>query len=227
MIKEHTDKHFEAELRELKEKILKMGGMVEEMIDRAQKSLFERNSNLAREILICDSEVNRIEVAIDNHCLELLARRQPAASDLRFITIGLRISKDLERMGDLAVDIGEQVIELNKELQLKPFEDLPQIASKTKKMVKSALDAFVNRDPDLAERVCEADDEVDALKRKVFDDVVLIMQKNPSAVLRGVRLILVSRHFERIADHATNIAEEVIFMVKGKDIRHGGMKLKK
>ena len=227
MIKEHTDKHFEAELRELKEKILKMGGMVEEMIDRAQKSLFERNSNLAREILICDSEVNRIEVAIDNHCLELLARRQPAASDLRFITIGLRISKDLERMGDLAVDIGEQVIELNKELQLKPFEDLPQIASKTKKMVKSALDAFVNRDPDLAERVCEADDEVDALKRKVFDDVVLIMQKNPSAVLRGVRLILVSRHFERIADHATNIAEEVIFMVKGKDIRHGGIKLKK
>ena len=227
MIKEHTDKHFEAELRELKEKILKMGGMVEEMIDRAQKSLFERNSNLAREILICDSEVNRIEVAIDNHCLELLARRQPAASDLRFITIGLRISKDLERMGDLAVDIGEQVIELNKELQLKPFEDLPQIASKTKKMVKSALDAFVNRDPDLAQRVCEADDEVDALKRKVFDDVVLIMQKNPSAVLRGVRLILVSRHFERIADHATNIAEEVIFMVKGKDIRHGGMKLKK
>ena len=125
------------------------------------------------------------------------------------------------------MDIGEQVIELNKELQLKPFEDLPQIASKTKKMVKSALDAFVNRDPDLAERVCEADDEVDALKRKVFDDVVLIMQKNPSAVLRGVRLILVSRHFERIADHATNIAEEVIFMVKGKDIRHGGMKLKK
>ena len=224
---EHTDKYFEAELKELKEKILKMGGMVEEMIDRAQKSLFERDSNLAREILSCDPAVNRIELAIDNHCLELLARRQPAASDLRFITIGLRISKDLERMGDLAVDVGEQVIELNKEPQLKPFEDLPQIASKTKKMVKSALDAFVNRDPDLAERVCEADDEVDALKRKVFDDVVLIMQKNPSAVLRGVRLILVSRHFERIADHATNIAEEVIFMVKGKDIRHGGIKLKK
>ncbi len=224
---QHTDKLFEDELKILKEDILKMGGLVEEMLAKSSKALIERDTNLARQVLKQDPDVNRLEVLIDDHCLELLARWQPAASDLRFITIGLRISKDLERMGDLAVDICEQVVEINKEPPLKslgesPFDDFSLISEKTKQMVKEALDAFVRQDAELAQRVCEADDEVDDLKRKLFDDLVNLMQTNLEVVRRGTRLILVSRHLERIADHATNIAEEVIFMVKGKDIRHGG-----
>lgn len=218
---EHTDKKYEQDLRRLKEEILKMGGTVEEMIARSMKALVERNSNIAQDVIRMDPEVNNLEMKIDALCLQLLALRQPAASDLRFITIGLRASKDLERMGDLAVNISEQSIELNKESQLKPYVDLPQMSAKAQQMVKDALDAFVRRDADLARRVCEVDDEVDSLNDRVFQDLVGLMQKDPEAASRGTRLILVSRHLERIADHATNIAEEVIFMVQGKDIRHG------
>ncbi len=221
---EHTDRQYEQGLRELKEEILQMGGVVEVMIARSMKGLVERNSNIAEEVIAKDPEVNRLEVAVDGHCVELLALHQPAASDLRFITIGLRASKDLERMGDLAVNISEQSLALNKEPQLKPYVDLPRMAEKTQQMVKQALDAFVKRDADLAQRVCEMDDEVDSLNDRVFDELVELMEKDSTAVSRSVRLILVARHLERIADHATNIAEEVIFMVKGKDIRHGQQK---
>ena len=218
----HTDKTYEQELKELKEEILMMGGIVEEMITRSMKALVERDTKLAAEIIQKDREVNQLEMTIDERCLQLLALRQPAASDLRFITIGLRISKDLERMGDLSVNICEQAQDLNKESQLKPYIDLPKMADRTQQMVKQSLDAFVRRDPVLAQSVCEMDDEVDALNDRVFDELVVLMQNDSDSISRAVRLILVSRQLERIADHATNIAEEVIFMVQGKDIRHGG-----
>lgn len=220
----HTDRQYEEELRRLKDQILEAGGIVEEMITRSMRALTERDSKMAEEVIRRDFEVNRLEIDIDDLCVKLLALRQPAASDLRFITIGLRASKDLERMGDLAVNIAEQAVALNKEPQLKPYADLPRMAMKAEAMVKNALDAFVKRDADLAQKVCEMDDEVDALDDRIFEELVDLMEKDSKAVERGTRLILVSRQLERIADHATNIAEEVIFMVQGRDIRHGGRK---
>ncbi len=218
---QHTDKKFEQDLRGLKDEILKMGGIVEEMIALSMKALVERDTKLAREIIEKDRAVNQLEMEVDDRCLQLLALHQPAASDLRFITIGLRISKDLERMGDLAVNISEQAIDLNREPQLKPYVDLPKMAASTQAMVKGALDSFVEKNAEMAEGICEMDDEVDALNNHVFQELVALMGTDSTAVSRAVRLILVSRHLERIADHATNIAEEVIFMVQGKDIRHG------
>lgn len=217
---QHTDKKFEEELTELKDDILKMGGIVEEMMALSMKAVVERDSKLAESVIQRDREVNQLEMTIDDQCLRLLALHQPAASDLRFITIGLRISKDMERMGDLAVNISEQSIELNREPQLKPYLDLPTMGQRAQEMVKNTLDAFVKRDAALAQRVCEMDDDVDALNDRVFLELVHLMQKDTNAVSRGTRLILVARQLERIADHATNIAEEVIFMVAGKDIRH-------
>ena len=222
----HTDTHFEEELRDLKAEILKMGAIVEEMIARSTQALVARDSHMAEEVMSQDPEVNQLEMGIDERCLQLLALRQPAASDLRFIILGLKISKDLERMGDLSVDICQQVTQLNLEPQLKPYQDLPRLAATAQRMVKQARDSFVKRDAELANQVCEMDDEADDLKDQIFQDVVTIMQKETEAAARGVRLILVARHLERIADHATNIAEEVIFMVNGKDIRHGGAKLR-
>lgn len=218
----HTDKHFEEELNELKEEISRMGAMVEEMLALASKALVEGNSHIARDVIKKDPGINRYELIIDDHCLEILVKWQPAASDLRFITIGLRISKDLERIGDLAVDISEQVLELNRHEKLKPYKDLEIMAEKTKLMVQNALDSFIKQDTQLARKVCSDDDEVDALKRKVFQDLITLMENDQELVSRGTRVIIVSRHMERIADHATNIAEEVIFMIEGKDIRHIG-----
>lgn len=217
----HTDKKYEEDLQDLKEDILKMGGLVEEMMILSMKSLVDRNSKLAQQVMVQDREANQLELEIDDRCVKLLALRQPAASDLRFIIIGLRISKDLERIGDLAVDISQQAEHLNKEPQLKPYVTLPQIAQKTQIMVKDALDSFVHKDAQKAQKVCEMDDEVDDLKDFIFRELTEMMQQDPSSVMRSVRLILVSRHLERIADHATNIAEEVIFMTEGRDIRHG------
>ena len=221
MMTQHIDKQYEGELQFLKEQILKTGNVVEQMIANSMKSLVERNSDLAQEVLQQDNVVNQLEMDIDDFCLRLLALRQPAASDLRFISIGLRISKDLERMGDLAVNISEQSLELIKEPQLRPYVDLPQMAALSQKMVKESLDAFVNRDPKRAGIVCETDDAVDTLYDKVFAELSGLMKKESENVERGMRLILVCRHLERIADHATNIAEQVIFMVQGRDIRHG------
>lgn len=219
---EHTDKGYEEDLRRLKEAILTMGGLIEEMVARSMKALVERNSELAREVIGQDAQGNQLEMAIDDLCLQLLALRQPAASDLRFIAVGLRISKDLERMGDLAVNISEQALELNCEPAAAPYLELPEMATKAQRMVKQALDAFVKRDAVLAKRVCEVDDEVDTLNDHTFNGLMERMKKDSAAVTSGTRLILVARHLERLADHATNIAEEVIFMLQGRDIRHGG-----
>lgn len=219
---EHTDKNYEYNLRELKETILKMGGIVEEMLLLCMKSLIDRAPAAATEVFKKEPEVNRLEMEIDELCIKLLALHQPAASDLRFITIGLKINKDLERMGDLAVNISEITQELSKEAPLKPYVDLPKLAERAQKMVRMALDAFVKQDVDSAKTVCEMDDEADNLKDRIQKDLVNLMLKDSQSVSRAIPLITIAKHLERVADHATNIAEEVIYMVKGKDIRHGG-----
>lgn len=218
---QHTDKNFAQDLHALKEGILKMGSLVEEMVARSIDALVKRDSNAARLVIADDKEVDRFEMDIDNLCLRILALHQPAAIDLRFVAVGMKISTDLERMGDLAVNISEQVLELNKLEPLKPYIDLPIMAEKSQAMLRGALQSFIDLDASRAKAICESDDEVDLLDLKIQNDLLEIMTKKTEAVERGVRLIMVARQLERVADHATNVAEEVNFLVKGKDMRHG------
>ena len=217
---EHTDKRYEEELKKLREDILYMGGLVEDQIQKAVKSLVERDSPLAETIIQRDHEVNRMDVEIDDLCLRLLALHQPAGKDLRFITTGLKITTDLERMGDMAVNICERALELNLEPQLKPYIDIPRMAQISQRMIRESLDAFVREDTELALKVCKDDQEVDDLNSQVFRETVSFMIEDPHTINRAMKIGFISKYLERIADHATNIAEMVIFMVKGKSIRH-------
>ena len=213
-------RHFDDELEHLKEKLLKMGSLVEVMVERAVASLVDRDSRLAEEIIVSDNKVDGLEVEVNEECLRLLALHQPAAKDLRFITTAMKISTDLERMADQAVNICQRAIELNEEPQLKPYIDIPIMTQLAQKMLRDSLDAFVRRDVQLAREVILADNKVDALKNQVFRELLTFMMEDPRTIPRATRLILVSRHLERVADHATNIAEMVVFLVEGKDIRH-------
>lgn len=217
---QHTSKQFETELRELKDKLLIMGSRIEEIIRDAMKSLIERNTPLAEECIRRDRDINRLEMEIDELCFRMLALRQPTANDLRFITFGLKVVTDLERVGDMGVNIAERALDLNKEPPLKPYVDIPQMATEAQKMLKNALDAFVNSDVEMAEHVLANDDLIDGLNRKIFSELVEYMERDKSNILRAFRLSFISRYLERIADHATNVAEMVIFMVQGKDVRH-------
>lgn len=212
--------HFQQELNKLKEQILKMGGLAEQAINNAVEALVKRDTPLAEKTIAEDSKINEVEIAIDEQCLKLLALHQPMAADLRFITSAMRINYELERIGDQAVNIAERVLVLNQEPQLKPYIDIPRMAEITKKMVKDVLDAFVNRDPTLARNVCERDDQVDALNDQVFRELLTYMIADPKTISRAVILIIISRCLERIADHTTNIAEGIIFMVKALIIKH-------
>ncbi len=213
-------RHFHEELDALKQTLLAMGGLVEDQIRRVMKALLERDGALAQEVIDRDRRVNAYDVEIDEKCVELLALYQPTAGDLRFITTAMKIVTDLERIGDQAVNIGQRVLELNREPQLKPYIDLPRMASIAERMVKESLDAFVSRDTGLARRVCAEDAEVDALKEQVFRELLTFMMEDARAIPRAIRLVLVSRFLERVADHATNIAEMVIYMVDSKMVRH-------
>lgn len=217
---EHTDKRYEEELKKLREEILYMGGMVEDQIQKAIKSLVDRDSDLAEVIIERDHEVNRLDVEIDEVCIKLLALHQPAGRDLRFITTGLKITTDLERIGDMAVNICERALELNQEAQLKPYIDIPRMARIAQRMIRESLDAFVREDTELALKVCKNDEEVDQLNSQIFREVVTFMIEDPHTINRAMKISSVSKYLERIADHATNIAEMVIFMAKGKSIRH-------
>ena len=217
---EHTDKRYEEELKKLREEILYMGGLVEDQIQKAVKTLVERDSELANVIIERDHEVNRLDVEIDDICIKLLALHQPAGRDLRFITTGLKITTDLERIGDMAVNICERALELNQEPQLKPYIDIPRMARVSQRMIRESLDAFVREDTDLALKVCKDDDEVDQLNAQIFRETLTFMLENAQTISRATKIASVSKYLERIADHATNIAEMVIFMVKGKSIRH-------
>jgi phosphate transport system protein len=220
MEREHFSRQFDAELNEIREKLLEMGGKVELMIANALLALVERNTELAEETIAFDHEINHLEMEIDDKCLAVLARRQPAARDLRFITLALKIVTDLERIGDQCANIAKRVKELNQEPMLKPYIDLPRMAQAASTMVKEALDAFVRGDENLAIKVCKDDQAVDDLNEQIQRELITFMMGDPSTISRAIRINYVSKCLERIADHATNVAEMVIFMVKGKDIRH-------
>jgi phosphate transport system protein len=220
MEREHIIKQYDAELNEIRTLLLQMGGKVEVMISNCIQSLVDRDSEMADRTILSDHEINHLEVTIDEKCLEVLARRQPAARDLRFLTLALKIVTDLERIGDQCVSIANRVKEINEEPPLKPYIDLPRLADAARDMVRESLDAFVRGDEILAIKVCENDQFVDDLNYQIQRELLTFMMEDPSTITRAMKLNYVSKCLERIADHATNVAEMVIFMVKGKDIRH-------
>jgi phosphate transport system protein len=220
MEREHFSRQYDAELNEIREKLLVMGGKVELMIANSMKALVERDSDLADRTIAFDHEINHLEVEIDEKCLQVLATRQPTARDLRFITLALKIVTDLERIGDQCAAIARRVKELNQEPPLKPYIDLPRMANWAGVMVKESLDAFVRGDDELALKVCKDDQFVDDLNEQIQRELLTYMMEDPETISRAIKINYISKCFERIADHATNVAEMVIFMIKGKDIRH-------
>ncbi len=214
------ERHFDQDLQQLKERILYMGSLAETMIHIAIKSLVDRKRELVKDVYRQEEEVNKLQIEVDERCLQMIALHQPAASDLRFITAAMKINADLERIADQAVNICETTEYLLEEPPLKPLIDVPRMAQIASKMLKDALDAFVNRDENLARSVIVRDDQVDELKDQVFRELLTYMISDSGTIKRAIDLILVSRNLERIADHSTNIAEDVVFVVAGKDIRH-------
>ena len=211
---------FDDELRSLKEKILKVGSLVETAINDSIRSLVERDSDLARKVVKNDHEINALDVEIDEECTRLIALRQPKARDLRFIITAMKITTDLERMGDLAVNIAERAIELNEEPQLKPYIDIPRMAEIAQDMVRDALDAFVRGCSELPYEIIKREDEVDVLTEQVFNELLVFMMRDPNTVTRATRITYVAKYLERIADHATNITEMVLYLCQGKMVRH-------
>lgn len=211
---------FDKELSALREKVLNLGSMVETAIHDSVRSLVERNSDLAREVIKRDHLINALDVEIDEECVRLIALRQPMARDLRFITTAMKITTDLERMGDMAVNIAERAIELNEEPQLKPFVNIPKMAEISQAMVRDALDAFVTGCSRLPYEVIKRDDEVDDLTVKNFEELLSLMIQDPKIIPLAIKRTYIAKYLERIADHATNIAEMIIYMCKGKMIRH-------
>jgi phosphate transport system protein len=214
------ERHFDQQLGALRKNLIQMASLVETAIANAVKSLIERDSKLAQGVIKSDEDIDLLELEIDKQCVDLLALRQPLAIDLRFITSSIKITNNLERMGDLAVNIAERVIPLSQEPQLKPLIDIPRMATITQTMVKDSIDAFVNRDTELARSVYERDSTVDALNDQIFRELLTYMMQDPGNITRAVHLVLISRHLERIADHSTNIAEEVVYIVKAKVVKH-------
>jgi len=211
---------FDEELLRLKEKILTMGSMVENAIRDSIKSLVDRDNQLAQDIIEKDHQINTLDSEIDEECIKLIALMQPKASDLRFITTAMKITTDLERMGDMAVNIAERALELNEEPLLKPYIDIPRMREIAQGMTRDVLDAFVRGDKKLAMDIIMRDDEVDELRDEILKELVLYMVQDPATVTRAMKIIFVANYLERIADHATNIAEMVIYQVAGKLIRH-------
>ncbi len=215
-------KHYREELENLKETVLRMGGLVEQMTHRSIQALVERKIELLDEVKAMETQVNQLHIDIDEICLETIALRQPTAADLRFIAAAMKINTDMERIGDQAINIVERAESLLTVPPVKPLIDIPRMAEIAKEMLRDALDAFVNGNDRLAFETIKKDDLVDQLKDQVFRELLTYMRADPSTISRALDLILVSRHLERIADHATNICEDVIFMVQGKDVRHQG-----
>jgi phosphate transport system protein len=197
-----------------------MGSHVESIIGDSIQALLERDSKLAERTIVADKVVNRMEVELDGLCLQILARRQPVASDLRFITLVLKVVTDLERIADLGVNICERVLELNAEPQLKPYVDIPHMGREAQSMLREVLDAFVAKDAERARKVIDRDEVVDALYAQVFRELLTFMMESAHNVYRATRLQSIAKYLERMADHTTNLAEMVIFMVDGQDVRH-------
>jgi phosphate transport system protein len=215
-----VQRHIDGELRRVQEELVRMAGLAEAAIGMAVKALVSRDAEMARQVIGSDDAINSIEIEIDELCLRTMALYQPEARDLRLLAMALKINNDLERMGDQAVNIAERTLELLNEPLLKPLIDIPRMADVAQRMVKESIDAFVQQDPMRARAVCQQDDEVDRFDDQIFRELLTYMMEDPKAITRSVNLILVSRHLERIADHATNIAEDVIYLVEGKNIKH-------
>lgn len=213
-------RHFDEELAELKTKLARMAGLTEDQIDKALTALVSRDSALACRVIERDHQVNALDVEIDEACIELLALHQPAARDLRLVTTAMKLSTELERISDLAESICERAIELNEEPQLKPYIDIPRMGSLARVMVKESIDAFVKEDAILARKVIGDDDFVDDLMEQLFRELLSFMMENPNTISRAIRLSFIAKSLERVADHATNIAELVVYLVEGKIIRH-------
>lgn len=218
-----VERHFHRDLATLKEDLLRMGALAQKMVQTAIVGLENRDASRFDEVRRLEEEINRMHVELDERCFTLIALQQPAASDLRFLLAALKSITDMERVGDQSVSIAKFGQKLLTEAPLKPLLDIPRMAKLAQKMVRDGLKAFVDGDVELARSILAADDEVDALRDQVFRELLTYMMEDPGAIARGAQLILVSRSLERIADHATNIAEDVIFMAAGADVRHGAM----
>jgi phosphate transport system protein len=217
---EKVVRHFQAELEQLKTRLLEMGGLAEENVRLSIKGLVDRDHDLIEQVLTGDEPVNALHIEIDNRCFTLLALYQPMAADLRTIVAAVKINTDLERVGDLAINIAEAARRYVVHAPVKKLIDIPRMASIAQSMLRDALDAFVRRDVALAQHVLNEDDRLDALKTQIFRELLTYMLQDPSTIEPALDLILVSRHLERIGDHATNIAEDVIFIVSARDVRH-------
>lgn len=216
----HTDHNFESELAAVRDRILLMGAHVEALVSASVRALVERDAALARRTLESDREIDALELAIDELCLRVLARRQPVASDLRFIATSLKVVTDLERIADLGVNICERVLELDDEPPLRPYVDIVGMADVAQGMVRDALDALVERDAGRARGVTARDDVLDAQYDQSFRDLLTYMMEDPRNIYRATRVQSVAKYLERIGDHATNVAEMVVFLIDGEDIRH-------
>jgi phosphate transport system protein len=213
-------RHFVEELDYLRSRLLEMSGLVEDSVRRSVLSLAEKDAQQAQRVLRNEAEINRMEIEIDDLATQLLALQQPMATDLRFITAAIKINNDLERMGDLAVNIVERALSLIHEPLMKPLIDIPLMADRVQSMIRKSLDAFVKKDAELARNVLVSDDAVDELCGSVYTELISYMERDPKTVRQAVNLMFVARNLERLADHATNIAEDVLFLVEGVDVRH-------
>src|SRR5438552_6832049 len=217
---ERVVRHFQEELDQLKTRLLEMGGLAEENVRLAIKGLVERDRDLIERVIVGDEPLNALHIEIDSRCFTLLALYQPMAADLRTIVSAVKINTDLERVGDLAINIAEAAQQYASHPPVKKLIDIPRMAAIAQRMLRDALDAFVRRDTTLAQRVLDEDDALDDLKTQIFRELLTYMLQDPTTIEPALDLILVSRHLERIGDHATNIAEDVIFIVSARDVRH-------
>ncbi len=217
---QHNVRHFQEELEQLKARLLEMGGLAEEQVRLAVRGLVERDRALIEHVIAGDGPLNSLHIEVDNRCFTLLALYQPMAVDLRAIVAAVKINTDLERVGDLAINIAEAARQYATHPPVKKLIDIPRMAAIAQGMLRDALDAFVRRDTGLAQRVLDEDDALDALKTQIFRELLTYMLQDPGTIEPALDLILISRHLERIGDHATNVAEDVIFMVSAKDVRH-------
>jgi phosphate transport system protein len=212
--------HFDQELAQLKEMLLRMSSLAEQSVSQSLKALIQRDTAMARQVDADDTQLDRLQMDIDERSVQLIALRQPKARDLRFIVMTMKIASELERIGDQAVNIAHRAEELNKEPLLKPLIDIPRMAEIARGMIRDALDAFVYARPDAARAVIRRDDEVDALNRQLHRELTSYVIEDPTTITRCLNLMSVAHNLERIGDHATNIAEEVVYLCEGRDIRH-------
>ncbi|HOP35941.1 MAG TPA: phosphate signaling complex protein PhoU [Syntrophales bacterium] len=219
-MKVHTSSQYERDLKDVKESLVYLGALVEKAIDKAVKALLDRNSDLARNTIAGDRVIDRLDEEIEEKCITLLALRQPIARDLRFITTAIKINGHLERIGDMAVTIAKRAIALNEEPQLKPYIDLPRMAEIAEGMIRNSLDALIQEDVTLANRVRREDDIIDKLNEQIFRELLTFIMEDPKTTHRALLIMQISKNLERISDHAKSIADMVVFLVTGRNVRH-------